>query len=71
MHMKHGHPFGNILGTANLGPRGQVVIPKEARDKLKTKEGDTFLVIEHFGKIVLIPEKAMRNLIKQITKHLK
>jgi len=69
--MKNHNPFGEVLGTANLGPRGQVVIPKEARDRLKMKGGDTFLVVEHSGKIVLIPEKEMRSLIKQITKHLK
>ncbi len=63
--------FGTICGTTTVGERGQVVIPKEARERLKFKTGDRFLVIEHYGKIVLIPEKEMRTMIEQITKHLK
>jgi AbrB family looped-hinge helix DNA binding protein len=62
--------LGVICGTAVLGARGQVVIPKEARERLKAKEGDRFLFVEHFGKIVIIPEKEMRKLINDITKHL-
>lgn len=69
--MKSSNPFGTICGTANLGPRGQIVIPKEAREKLKMKEGDRFVVVEHFGKVVFIPEMEMRKIINQITKHLK
>jgi AbrB family looped-hinge helix DNA binding protein len=52
-------------------PRGQIVIPKEARTKLKLKSGDQFLVIEHFGKLILIPEHMMRQMVEQVTKHFK
>jgi AbrB family looped-hinge helix DNA binding protein len=65
------HPFGNVCGTTTVGLRGQVVIPKEARTKLKLKTGDQLLVVEHFGKLILVPERIMRQLIEQITKHLK
>lgn len=62
--------FGSAFGTTSMGERGQVVIPKEARDKLKLRDGDKFLVVEHFGKIVLVPEKMMRGMIEHITRQL-
>jgi AbrB family transcriptional regulator (stage V sporulation protein T) len=63
--------FGEVCGTTIVGSRGQVVVPKEARHKLNLKPGDQFLVIEHFGKLILIPEKIMRQMVEQVTKHLK
>lgn len=60
--------LGSIEGTALLGERGQIVIPKTTRDRLKLKAGDGFLVIEHFGKIVLVPKKAAVDFVNHITK---
>lgn len=34
-----------FFGTAKVGERGQIVIPKEARDLFKIKSGDTVLVM--------------------------
>lgn len=34
-----------FFGTAKVGDRGQIVIPKEARDMFKIKSGDTVLVM--------------------------
>ncbi len=34
-----------FFGTAKVGERGQIVIPKEARDMFKIKPGDTLLVM--------------------------
>jgi AbrB family looped-hinge helix DNA binding protein len=34
-----------FFGTAKVGERGQIVIPKEARDMFKIKSGDTVLVM--------------------------
>ena len=68
---KTNHSFGDVAGTTSIGERGQVVIPKEARDSLNIKTGDKFLVITHYGKLVLIKETEMRSMIKNITKHLK
>lgn len=62
---------GCICGSASLGARGQVVVPKEAREKLNLKEGDRFLVIEHMGKLVFAPEDQLIEIINTITKHLK
>jgi AbrB family looped-hinge helix DNA binding protein len=61
---------GSICGATSLGARGQLVIPKEARKRLKLKEGERFLVIEHMGKIILVPEDQMRHIIDEVTIHL-
>jgi AbrB family looped-hinge helix DNA binding protein len=60
----------NVYGMTVLGERGQIVIPKEARKKLKLKNGDQFLVGEHLGKIILVPQGIMRELLSILNKHL-
>lgn len=35
----------HIFGTVKVGERGQIVIPKEARDIFEIKPGDTLLVL--------------------------
>ncbi len=61
----------HIYGMTVLGERGQIVIPKEARRKMKLKNGDQFLVVEHLGKIILVPQKMMKALLSILNKHLK
>lgn len=34
-----------IFGTVKIGERGQIVIPREARDKFDIKAGDTLIVL--------------------------
>ena len=34
-----------IFGTVKVGERGQIVIPREARDKFNIKAGDTLMVL--------------------------
>jgi AbrB family looped-hinge helix DNA binding protein len=41
--------IGRCFGTAVLGPRGQLVIPMEARKELGIDTGDKLLVFGHFG----------------------
>ncbi|KKQ40534.1 MAG: transcriptional regulator [Candidatus Magasanikbacteria bacterium GW2011_GWA2_37_8] len=57
-----------FAGVTSLGERGQIVIPKELRDHLKFKTGDKFLVLEHFGKLILVPDKVAHQLVKHLTK---
>jgi AbrB family looped-hinge helix DNA binding protein len=47
-----------IIGTAKVGDRGQIVIPKEARELFGIQPGDTLLILgdEDTGLIVSRPE---------------
>ena len=50
--------IGRCFGTAVLGPRGQVVIPVEARKELGIEAGSRLLVFGHFDGRGLIFIKA-------------
>lgn len=56
-----------VFGTAKVGDRGQIVIPKEARELFHIRPGDTLLIIgeENKGLIVSRPE-LLRDLADQI-----
>lgn len=58
---------GKLFGTAVLGERGQIVIPKEIREALKLKRGDTFVAILNHEAIVFLPKKMMENFIQNLT----
>lgn len=47
-----------IMGTAKVGEKGQIVIPKDARDYLGIRPGDTLLVLvdPENGLVVSKPE---------------
>ena len=47
-----------VFGTAKVGDRGQIVIPKEARELFHIRPGDTLLILgeENKGLIVSRPE---------------
>ena len=47
-----------VFGTAKVGDRGQIVIPKEARELFHIQPGDTLLILgdEDTGLIVSRPE---------------
>ena len=47
-----------IFGTAKVGDRGQIVIPKEARDFFGIQPGDTLLILgkNETGLIITRPE---------------
>jgi len=50
--------IGRCFGTAVLGPRGQLVVPMEARKELGIDTGSKLLVFGHFGGRGLIFIKA-------------
>ena len=56
-----------VFGTAKVGDRGQIVIPKEARELFNIKPGDTLLILgeENKGLIVSRPE-LLRDLADEI-----
>ena len=47
-----------VFGTAKVGDRGQIVIPKEAREFFNIEPGDTLLILgkHETGLIVTKPE---------------
>lgn len=56
-----------VFGTAKVGDRGQIVIPKEARELFNIKPGDTLLILgdEDTGLVVSRPD-VLRDLATQI-----
>ena len=56
-----------VFGTAKVGDRGQIVIPKEARELFNIQPGDTLLILgeENKGLIVSRP-KLLRDLADEI-----
>ena len=59
------------FGTAVLGERGQIVIPKEIRDLAKLKKGDQLMVMFHNDSIMLISRDKMEAFVHHITSSLK
>ena len=56
-----------VFGTAKVGDRGQIVIPKEARELFNIQPGDTLLILgkPETGLIVTKPE-TLNDLANQI-----
>ena len=48
-------PGKNIWGTVTIGERGQIVIPKAARDRFGFKSGDRLIVLSDEVGIALLP----------------
>ena len=61
-----------VFGTARVGDRGQIVIPKEARELFGIRPGDTLLILgeEETGLIVSRPE-TLKDLADQILNNVK
>ncbi len=56
----------NIWGTVTLGDRGQIVIPKAARDHLGMKRGDRLIVASDEVGIALIPAEFFESKMQEI-----
>ena len=61
-----------VFGTARVGDRGQIVIPKEARELFGIKPGDTLLILGEVetGLIVSRPD-VLNNLADEILNNVK
>jgi len=64
-------PGKNIWGTVTIGERGQIVIPKAARDRFGFKSGDRLVVLSDEVGIALLPaeffEKKMQEYMESTT----
>ncbi len=56
----------NIWGTVTLGERGQIVIPKAARDHVGMKPGDRLIVGSDEHGIALFPAEAFERKIQEL-----
>ena len=51
-------PKGKYAWTATVGEKGQIVIPKQARDVFDIKPGDTLVLLGDEDKGIAIPPKS-------------
>lgn len=62
-------PEGKYLGSVKIGPKGQIVIPKEARDMFDLKQGDTLvLMADKSSGIALQPFSFLQTLWTELGK---
>lgn len=52
-------PEGKYAWTVKVGEKGQIVIPKEARDVFGINPGDTLILLGDDKKGIAIPPKSM------------
>jgi AbrB family looped-hinge helix DNA binding protein len=50
------------MQTVTVSPKYQVVIPKTIREALNLRPGQRIQVVEHEGRIELIPERDLKEL---------
>ena len=62
-------PGKNIWGTVTIGERGQIVIPKAARDKFGFKSGDRLIVASDEVGIALLPTAFFEEKMREIMDH--
>ena len=56
-----------VFGTAKVGDRGQIVIPKEAREFFGFEPGDTLLILgKHETGLIVTKPETLHNLANQI-----
>ena len=59
----------HIFGTVKVGERGQIVIPKKARDIFNINPGDTLLILGDERKgIAIVKAELMKNFATKILK---
>lgn len=57
--MKKTAPKGKYAWTVKIGEKGQIVIPKEARELFHLNPGDTILLLGDLRRGIAIPPQSM------------
>ena len=62
---------GHLMGATVLGERGQLVIPKDIRERLKMKSGARLVVMNQpGGPIIIFPLEEMQTMLSALTRQL-
>lgn len=62
-----GTPEGKFIATVKVGEKGQIVIPKGARDMFQIKPGDTLLLLADINQgIAIVRNDIFRNFADEI-----
>ena len=57
----------HLFGTVKVGERGQIVIPKDAREQFDIKPGDTLIIIgRHERGLAIVKPDRIREFAKRI-----
>ena len=64
--------IGRCFGSTTVGPRGQLVIPVEARKELRIDVGSKLLVFSHFGNrgLIFVKVEAVEELLNIMSRRL-
>ena len=54
-----------IFGVVKMGERGQIVIPKEAREQYGIKAGDSLMVLGDDKGIAMLKTEVFQNILNQ------
>ena len=65
--MKNQIPKGKYVWTATVGEKGQIVIPKQARDIFGIKPGDTIILLGDEKRGIAIPPNGAVNHLLETT----
>ena len=66
------HKGIHLVGTTTIGPKGQVVIPVEAREKMGVQPGDKVIALfmDSHKTVAFVSEKEMQTIIDKMGAHL-
>lgn len=72
MDIEHVSPEYKCLGSITVSPRGQVVIPANARREMGIESGDTLLVFKilHDQVLALVKVDTLEQVLRDMSKHM-
>lgn len=66
-----GFPAGKFLAMVKVGPKGQIVIPLEAREMFGIRPGDSLLLLADLQQGIALPAPGQaQEILQKITQHM-
>lgn len=66
-----GFPAGKFLAMVKVGPKGQIVIPLEAREMFGIRPGDSLLLLADLQQGIALPAPDQaQEILQKITQHM-